>query len=226
MLKDFRWYRALRGGIWTKICLRNDPGQTEFWLSRNEKPRGLGIEKVIAREFYSPFDPDLFHDGFHTNAELYDHRHALFMLVLSLYGGWKSQQHEDGSRYPGWFIAGTDLPSGPISYHLPMKHWDLCPAVEQEQAPAWDGHTSEDVLNRLNSALVNPHARHLEAWSRRLRQYPQQAWMWHQAVSQAMQEAGVLDKRAAIYAAHFMITQFDINIRDLCPKQWDGLGVD
>lgn len=37
-----------------------------------------------------------------------------------------------------------------ISYHLPLSKWDECAfANEFEKAPEWDGHTSNDVLERL-----------------------------------------------------------------------------
>lgn len=64
---------------------------------------------------------------------------------------WKSKKHNDGSEYEGYFVAGMKLPTGDISYHIIDKFWDLLSNVKELQnSPQWDGHTSDDVLNRLN----------------------------------------------------------------------------
>lgn len=92
-------------------------------------------------------------DGYHSFNELYEHRHALFLAFVSVRGGWMSKSHHDGSEMEGWFIAGTYLKGvGSISYHLPMRLWDSCAHTKVsilEAAPVWDGHTSQDVINRL-----------------------------------------------------------------------------
>lgn len=90
-------------------------------------------------------------DGYHTFRELYDHRHALFIVLANSNSqvSWKSLKHNDGSSYPGWFIAGMELPSGPITYHLPLIHWKKLKIKKLETAPEWDGHTSKDVIMRL-----------------------------------------------------------------------------
>lgn len=98
-------------------------------------------------------------DGYHTFDELYDHRCLLFLAFQAMaqqhYDGryvqtWKSRNHDDGSGYDGWFIAGMIFDDeGQISYHIPLHYWELCTAHELEKAPKWDGHTSADVLLRL-----------------------------------------------------------------------------
>lgn len=101
-------------------------------------------------------------DGYHTFGELYEHRIALFIALCSIipYGKytdnlevWKSKMHHDGTCYDGWFIMGISKSKGEqISYHLPMSKWDECndPCTRTlERAPEWDGHTSDDVLERL-----------------------------------------------------------------------------
>jgi hypothetical protein len=92
-------------------------------------------------------------DGYHTFNELYAHRCALFSALMKSHptGSWKSLTHDDGSKFDGWFIAGMELPNGPISYHLPINQfWDkLHDIVELEKAPKWGGYTSNDVLLRL-----------------------------------------------------------------------------
>lgn len=95
------------------------------------------------------------HDGYHTFNELYEHRHALFASLAGRWGhaAWKSLKHADGSQWDGWFVAGIVLPTGQITYHLPMAWWEKFPADERELAPVWDGHTSDDVIERLKAAL-------------------------------------------------------------------------
>jgi hypothetical protein len=91
-------------------------------------------------------------DGYHTFNELYEHRHSLFIALANSYLSisWKSKFHDDGTMWDGWFIAGMRLPTGDITYHLPIKCWDLLRCKEIEKAYPWDGHTSHDVVNRLN----------------------------------------------------------------------------
>lgn len=88
-------------------------------------------------------------DGYHTFNELYEHRHALFAVACHFLGGWKSKLHQDGTMFPGWFIAGLTTCDGPATYHLPLRLWDAFPGRERERAPEWDGHTAGDVVTRL-----------------------------------------------------------------------------
>jgi hypothetical protein len=65
---------------------------------------------------------------------------------------WKSREHEDGSMFEGdWYVAGMRLPTGDVTYHLEGKYWDMTKVPELDFAPAWDGHTAEDGLNRLSN---------------------------------------------------------------------------
>ncbi|MEO0852714.1 MAG: hypothetical protein AAFY15_04335, partial [Cyanobacteria bacterium J06648_11] len=65
-----------------------------------------------------------------------------------------SKLHHDGSSFEGWFIAGIQLKTGQITYHLPMRLWDKCGAFETlDRGKEWDGHTSEDVVKRLLAAI-------------------------------------------------------------------------
>jgi hypothetical protein len=101
-----------------------------------------------------PPDTDEISDGYHTFSELYRHRAALFILLTRMVPewSWRARRHEDGgAMYEGMFLAGMHLPTGDISYHMPIKYWPLMEHVHAtlELAPAWDGHTSDDVLERL-----------------------------------------------------------------------------
>jgi hypothetical protein len=106
-------------------------------------------------------------DGYHTFGELYNHRIALYVLlakhVASLVSEperrpvWKSNLHSDGSSIDGWFVLGIYKSKGKqITYHLPMSEWDKCYFAEElEKAPEFDGHTSGDVLVRLNQLIYS-----------------------------------------------------------------------
>ena len=105
-------------------------------------------------------------DGYHTFGELYDHRITLFIALCKAMGDlgyfhgniheadaivWRSKFHYDGSSFDGWFILGIGKEKGKqITYHLPLDRWEETNFAETlEKAPEWDGHTSDDVLNRL-----------------------------------------------------------------------------
>jgi hypothetical protein len=93
-------------------------------------------------------------DGYHTFNELYDHRCHLFIALMRSNPGlsWYSSKHSDGTMFPDWFIAGMDLPTGTITYHLPMwmmSMLDKSGAECKSLAPEWDGHAPVDVIKRL-----------------------------------------------------------------------------
>lgn len=99
-------------------------------------------------------------DGYHTFNELYEHRHALFALLLSIAAdnpksqrSWKTWRNQDGEVWEGWFIAGMNTEYGQISYHLPAQWWKLLDIPEIERNADYDGHTSADVLQRLRRML-------------------------------------------------------------------------
>lgn len=110
-------------------------------------------------------------DGYHTFDELYDHRITLYIALCKKYQDWvyspglrtmhpngydkkvwRSKKHADGSSYDGWFILGIDRRKDrQITYHIPLKRWkETNFAQTLEKAPKYDGHTSQDVLKRLN----------------------------------------------------------------------------
>ena len=90
-------------------------------------------------------------DGYHTFDELYEHRSALFLALSRALGtGWRSMIHVDGASFEGWFIAGLPLPTGDITYHLPVAMWEQSGFLHTcEKAPSWDGHAPHDVVKRL-----------------------------------------------------------------------------
>lgn len=91
-------------------------------------------------------------DGYHTFDELYEHRHALYIALMQSNKdvSWYSNVHSDGTVMDNWLLAGMDLPTGQISYHIPARMVDRLEGIKRLQiAPAWDGHASEDVVDRL-----------------------------------------------------------------------------
>lgn len=96
-------------------------------------------------------------DGYHTFNELYAHRIELFLALCRMIASegsdkvvWKSRLHSDGTSLDGWFVLGIFEDHGSqITYHLPDARWDDADCDELDRAPMWDGHTSNDVLQRL-----------------------------------------------------------------------------
>lgn len=103
-------------------------------------------------------DTDQISDGYHTFGELYDHRRALTAVLAAAAAGtagdsWRSKAHhpEDGPMFEGgYFIVGIELPTGTITYHYKLSHWDDFAAVpEREHAPKWDGAAPSETVDRL-----------------------------------------------------------------------------
>jgi len=105
-------------------------------------------------------EQDCMCDGYHTFDELYDHRITLYIALCKYYWNctqvenpqvWRSKAHSDGSVWDGWFILGIGTePGQQITYHLPLNRWEETDFVKTlKQAPEWDGHTSDDVIERL-----------------------------------------------------------------------------
>ena len=101
-------------------------------------------------------------DGYHTFKELYEFRKlynaALFneWQATHKYEVYKSKRHFDGELCFGgdYFIVVAMLPNGQISNHYEMKDWDLFNICEYDKSRyEYDGHTSQDVLQRLESVL-------------------------------------------------------------------------
>ena len=95
-------------------------------------------------------------DGYHTFDELYHHRAVLVATLFNRYRDWcwKSKKHHDGTMYDGMFIVGIHTPNGQATYHCDIEpYWDLFNIQELEFAPEWDGHTSADAIERIQSLM-------------------------------------------------------------------------
>ncbi len=102
-------------------------------------------------------------DGYHTFKELYEYRmlyNALLFNEWAIGGKFdvhKSKLHNDGKECfgGGWFIVVAELPEGQITNHYELQYWPLFNIPEKERANQWDGHTPQDVANRMNRHLYN-----------------------------------------------------------------------
>jgi hypothetical protein len=122
-----------------------------------------------ARAYLAQPEPDAsqLSDGYHTFAELYEHRHALCLALMRAMPQhwWFSWRHADGELCFGgndWFIVGAELPGGDsVTYHLPAELYPVAVATgayELREGRPWDGHNAADVVTRLKkwAALSQP----------------------------------------------------------------------
>ncbi len=98
-------------------------------------------------------DTNKISDGCHTFGELYDHRAKLFSVICNLNKeiSWKSKLHDDGTMYEGYFIVGIETEEGQATYHYGLELWDLFDVAELPMAPKYDGHNSEQAIERIVS---------------------------------------------------------------------------
>lgn len=101
-------------------------------------------------------------DQAHTIDELYEFRLVYNALLFNLweetgkYEVYKSKRHDDGELcFDGdYFIVVAMLPKGQISNHYPMDKWEYFKIPEYEKVKdEFDGHTSQDVLDRLRDVI-------------------------------------------------------------------------
>ena len=138
-----------------------------------EQVRGVLLTHLPHREYYSVEQTDAWQaiadelnaalgteingetsDGYHTFNDLYHHRAVLFSVVVAANSNraWKSKLHHDGTMYEDMFIVGVDTPQGQATYHYDVEpYWDMFWCKELERAPEWDGHTSDEAIERIGS---------------------------------------------------------------------------
>lgn len=98
---------------------------------------------------------ELITDGYHSFKELYQHRCILFSVICNSNKelSWKSKKHADGSMFKDYFIVGINTKEGSFTYHYHIDEWDRFKVKELDNAPEWDGHTSQDIT-RLESLCL------------------------------------------------------------------------
>lgn len=97
-------------------------------------------------------NPDLISDGWHTFEELYNVRHALFIIVALYFkeSAFKTLKNNDGTVYNDYFLLYVNTVEGQVSFHLPQKYWEYCSfATTTDKNDTYDGHTTIDVYLRL-----------------------------------------------------------------------------
>ena len=123
------------------------------------KQINMGKKEEAINALIKDVDSGKISDGYHTFDELYEHRYFLFIQLArkvkedNTRHVWRSIKHSDGTFYKDWFIMGINKEAGEqISYHLPIRLWnDTMFAETLDKAPEFDGHTSNDVIDRLKS---------------------------------------------------------------------------
>lgn len=94
-------------------------------------------------------------DGYHTFDELYHHRALLLAALINTPPwnnyAWKSLHHHysNDPMEEGMFIVGIDTPFGQATYHYDLAYWSYFDCKELDRAPEYDGHNSEDAINRI-----------------------------------------------------------------------------
>lgn len=125
-------------------------------LPEERLPDAHHVIEGAARAWLDAKDnPGSFSDGYHTVDELYDHRVMLWITLCRVIGQglcWRSRWHSDGTKIDGFFLLGLGKQQGAqMTYHLPNHYWERTEFAETlEHAPEFDGHTSADVLCRLD----------------------------------------------------------------------------
>lgn len=129
----------------------------------------------LAVSLLTPQEKELTSDGYHSFKELYEFRKLYNAALFNEWGKHVVQDTETGEYIPkpqydvhkswrhndgelcfggGWFIVVAVLPTGQISNHYEAQYWDLFKIPEAEKALyPFDGHTSQDVLQRLKDLL-------------------------------------------------------------------------
>lgn len=133
-----------------------------YRLSIDGRVHNIFVEKNEFEKAYPYKDMGEVSDGYHTFDELYEFRriyNAAFFNELARNTDipiCKSKRHNDGEECfgGGWFIVMAELPTGQISNHYELKHWDMFKVPEAEIAFPWDGHTPKDVIERITKYLT------------------------------------------------------------------------
>lgn len=149
----------LRHADYLDFTLERDYGNDGYHLYCYNN---VTTEKVMIYNDCIIKDIEKMSDGYHTFEELYEFRKVYNALLFNewakngKYEVYKSKKHFDGEKcFDGnWFIVVAILPSGQISNHYEMKDWDLFQIPEYDKSKyEFDGHTSQDVLERLKEVI-------------------------------------------------------------------------
>ena len=123
-------------------------------------PCGVIAECLYEEQGYRKMPDNIgdFSDGYHTFNELYHHRAVLFSVICNTFPekAWKSKLHDTGDMFEGMFIVGIETEQGQATYHYDIEpYWNMFRVKELEKAPKWDGHSSDEAINRIRNMLVS-----------------------------------------------------------------------
>lgn len=137
---------AAIGAVGGFIAGGESPPRPQIVQKKITGQQALSIKNLVEGNFAEVSD------GYHTFGELYQHRHLLFISFL-LFTDFPRSYSIDPNT-PGWIIVRTHLLAGQVSYHLPATFIPLIKDfVPLDDGPEFDGHTSLDVLQRLEENI-------------------------------------------------------------------------
>ncbi|MBF4603739.1 hypothetical protein [Curtobacterium sp. VKM Ac-2884] len=142
------------------------PGLEAPLVERVAWARHAGVMSLFAKKALKDAEDALRAEGdeHHTLDELYEYRMLYNALLFNewerngTYPVVKSMQHSDGEDCfgGGWFIVVAELPTGQISNHYRLEHWDLFQVRSVALPPEYDGHTPADAAKRMLALLSQP----------------------------------------------------------------------
>ena len=120
------------------------------------------LDTVTGRTFNSFEIVDVLNEQQDLIEELYDFRLTYNALLFNewaenqKYEVYKSRRHNDGELcFDGeYFIVVANLPTGQVTNHYHIRHWDMFKINEYEKVKEdFDGHTPSDVIERLQQVI-------------------------------------------------------------------------
>lgn len=122
-------------------------------LVQFQEAKIAALEKEVERLKVNTVVTGKTSDGYHTFYELYDHRSLLFLAVCLTDSIAVHNKHIYWCKdhYQDWDLVVFNTSDGQISYHIPSKYREITERLPERdiQHHVYDGHTSADVLKRL-----------------------------------------------------------------------------
>lgn len=137
--------------------------QFGLWVIDNPNFNWISIADLVDTELMSITEVvDLLNEQQELIEELYDFRLTYNALLFNewaenqKYEVYKSRRHSDGELcFDGeYFIVVANLPTGQVTNHYHIMHWDMFKINEYEKVNEdFDGHTPSDVIERLQQVI-------------------------------------------------------------------------
>lgn len=123
----------------------------------------VGVLDTVTGKTFNSFEiVDKLNEQQDLIEELYDFRLTYNALLFNewaenqKYEVYKSRRHNDGELcFDGeYFIVVARLPTGQVTNHYHIRHWDMFKINEYEKVNEdFDGHTPSDVITRLKQVI-------------------------------------------------------------------------